>query len=454
MPFFIILGALLGVIIGLLFGDLSGFTNYVGEAYIQLLLMCVYPYVVASLLNGLGRMDSKVASRVFRKSWFFYVLAWIIAIGTMMILGTIFPEPGSPKVIFPSKDGQTIDIVKYFIPGNFLQSVSKNYVPAVVFFAVIFGIAMQRIPKKDTFIEITENIKKSCVIVWNWVVYIAPLGVMALFAETAATIDPHNLEGLLVYILVFFIISIVLTFVILPMIMSSLAPVSYRELLRGVQNGLLLAIVTNLAVVALPVINDFVVKKTKEQGIDETHVKDIVGTQISVAYPLVQLGNFFVAFFIMYASYFYNSPLSISQYFMLPFLTLFSTFGSPSTAVESVNFISTVFNCQGGFNELFVASSSLTRFAQVALSVMGFTFVTLLATLSYYGKLRYHKKRLTQTIIVFITFILLVYAGAKSISSVFERETEIDFHSLKISEDLSEGLNVKVYHDGDIIKIL
>lgn len=451
MPFMILIGGGLGVVTGLLLPELSGILRYVGEIYIQLLLMCVYPYIIASLLHGLGKMDREIASRVFKKSWIFYVAAWLIVLGTMMILGTIFPAPAPPKVIFPSQQGMQVDLIAYFIPGNFFQSISKNYVPAVVFFAVVFGVAMQGIKKKDTFLEITDQIKKACVIIWNWIVYLAPLGVFALFANTAATIDPQNFEGLLIYILIFFIIAIVLTFVILPMIITALVPISNRELIKGIQNGLLLAIVTNLAVVAIPIINDFVIRQSREKGIDKPNLADFVGTQISIAYPLVQLGNLFVAFYILYGSFYFNSPLSFTQHLLLPPLTLLSTFGSPSTAVEAVNFISTVFECQSGFSELFVASSSLTRFAQVAVSVMGFTFVTLLATFYFYGKLVYKPQKLIRAVIVFIVFIGLVYVGAKSISPFFHRTSTISYQDLKISEDLLSNTNAKVFLAGDTV---
>ena len=449
MPVMILLGAILGVMIGVFFGDLVGFLKYIGEAYVQLLLMCVYPYIIASLLNGLGKMDQKIARKVFRKSWMFYVLAWLIVLVTMMILGSIFPAPTKPKVIFPFDQSHHIDLVTYFIPGNFLQSISSNYVPAVVVFAVFFGIAMQRIKNKDTFLEITDQIKRACVIIWNWIVFFAPIGVFALFAQTAATIEPQNIEGLLVYILVFFIIAIVLTFVIFPMIITAFVPISNRSLLRGIQSALLLAIVTSLAVIALPIIHDYVIKQSKERGIDDPHLIDIVGTQISIAYPLAQLGNLFVAFFILFSSYFFHSPLNISQYLLLPPLTLFSTFGSPSSAVNAVDFISSVYHSQGEFKELFVASSSITRFAQVAVSVMGFTFVTLLSTFSFYEKLVFKRSRLIRAGVVFILFSGLVFLGANSISSVFWKTSNISYHKFKISRDLVSGIQATIFKAGD-----
>ena len=68
----------------------------------------------------------------------------------------------------------------------------------------------------------------------------APLGVFALFAGTAGTIEPAQLGGLLVYITLYTIGYIVIAFIILPAILISVAPTTYREILTELQPGLVL----------------------------------------------------------------------------------------------------------------------------------------------------------------------------------------------------------------------
>lgn len=156
MPMLILLGAGMGIFTGIFLGEYASALRFIGEAYVQLLLMCVYPYLIASLLHGLGNMDPATMKKVFSKSWYFYVFAWAIILATMMFLGLMFPSPGVPKVLGHAEYTSHLDLVKLLIPGNLFQSLSGNYVPAVVVFAVFFGIAIQHIKNRQAFLEITE----------------------------------------------------------------------------------------------------------------------------------------------------------------------------------------------------------------------------------------------------------------------------------------------------------
>ena len=53
----VIWGLCLGVAAGLFFGDSAGSLKLLGDAYVRLLQMTVVPYVLVSLINGLGKRD-------------------------------------------------------------------------------------------------------------------------------------------------------------------------------------------------------------------------------------------------------------------------------------------------------------------------------------------------------------------------------------------------------------
>ena len=114
-----------------------------------------------------------------------------------MLLSFIFPISGTPKVIIPETGNVKVNLVNLLIPGNLISSLERNYIPAVVIFSVFFGLAMQRVKNKSTFLEITGQIKNACVVIWNWIVYVAPIGVFALFASTAGTVRQDEIGELL-----------------------------------------------------------------------------------------------------------------------------------------------------------------------------------------------------------------------------------------------------------------
>jgi Na+/H+-dicarboxylate symporter/ABC-type amino acid transport substrate-binding protein len=451
MPMLIVLGAGLGIFTGLFLGEYASVLHFIGDAYVQLLLMCVYPYLIASILHGLGKMDPVIAKRVFRKSWYFYVLAWALILATMMLLGVMFPAPGAPKVLVPAGQTSHFDVVKLLIPGNLFQSLSGNYVPAVVVFAVFFGLAIQHVKNRNAFLEITEQIKTASVRIWNWIVFVAPVGVFALFADVAGTIQSQDVKGILVYIVIVFLSSAVLIFLVLPYLISSFTGLSNRHLIKEIQGALLLAIMTSLSVVALPAINDLIIKLSRDKGVDDPDLPEITGTQVSIAYPFAQLGNLFVIFFILFSGYFFHLPLSLPERMMLPFTTLLSTFGSPSSAVNAVNFMTSIFHLPAGVVDLFVTSNSLTRYAMVAVSVMGFAFVAVLSTLSFYGKLTFRPFRLLRPFLVWGIFLLAVIFGSRSLLPSFWKTHTIPYGQFRLEPELASRVHAKVFNVPDTL---
>jgi Na+/H+-dicarboxylate symporter/ABC-type amino acid transport substrate-binding protein len=442
LPVRILLGAMAGVLTGLLFGEKAAVVSFLGDAYVQLLVMCVYPYLIASLLHGLGKLDSRTSMRVFQQSWHFYLLAWGVSLVFILLLGFVFPLSGTPKVIIPTSGDVRMNLVDMLIPGNLIASLSSNYVPAIAICAVIFGLAIQRAKNKTAILEVTEQIKNACILIWNWIVYIAPIGVFALFAGASGTIKPAEINELLTYFVVFFIGVGVLAFLILPWLISAFTRFSPGKVIREVQSGMLLAIITNLSVVALPMINDIILKMSKEEGVADDNLAEVTGTQISLAYPFAQLGNLFVAFFILFSSFFYQIAFKVSDYFVLPFLTLLSTFGSPSSTVNSVQFLAEVFKLPDGTTQLFVSSSALTRFAQVAASVMGFTFAALLPTLGFYKKLMFRPPRLFVALLfLFLTPAILIIASKKLDPSLWQFHSP-SYYQFSIPEKVKEEIPV------------
>jgi Na+/H+-dicarboxylate symporter len=59
----IIIGLLLGILTGLFLGDRAAHLQWIADAWIRLMQMTVLPYVMMSLIVGLGQMNAPLARK-------------------------------------------------------------------------------------------------------------------------------------------------------------------------------------------------------------------------------------------------------------------------------------------------------------------------------------------------------------------------------------------------------
>jgi len=413
LPGWILIGAVLGIVVGVLLGDRCAVLEPVAMAYVMLLQSVVYPYIMCTLLHGLGQLSPERAARLFRSGWHFLLLIWFITFGVMILICQIIPAPPPPVVIDPTtRTHITKGLLELLIPANLSTDLASNYVPAVVVFCILFGIALQHFPKREGLLDILDIIRGASVTIWRWLVHLAPFAVFAMFARTAGTIDISHLQSLLFYLSLYLGSTFLLAFVILPMLISALVPMRYREVLSSLKAAFVLAAVTTISAVALPFVLEAVQKLAAQCRIDKKDSDEIIQTTLSISYPLAQLGNFFVYVFILFSASYYRIPLRLTEKIVLPFMTLLSCVGCPTSSVNAVGFLGDWLNFPTQVEAFYVETMMVTRYGQVLCSVMGFAFLTILVTMSYYGKLQVNRKRLAQSIFGgFLLFILLSWAS-------------------------------------------
>lgn len=448
LPGWIGVGAVAGLATGILVGEPAGALQPFGTAYVMLLESVVYPYIISSLLHGLASLSPKTAWRLFRKSWPFYMAAWGGTLGICYLLSLAFPAVPAPDMFdaaAPARSGP--ELLDMILPGNIFADLTKNYVPAVVMIAVLFGVALQGVSNKERILDILALVRTACVKIWGWMVHLAPVAVFAMFAVTAGTIEKSEAGGLAAYIGLFLGVTFLLAFIAIPAAISCLAPVKYREVLSLMREALTLAMVTTLSVVALPFIQKAAEKIAQENGIDAEDHQEIIQTSLAVNYPLGQLGNFFVYFFMLFTAFYTGTSLSGGEQMALPFMTLVSCIGSPTSTVNAVDFLSSWLGLPGKPLNLYLETMVITRYGQVALSVMGFAFLTFLMTLNYYGKIRVRLPRLMLSMALVVGLVTGLSLGGHALLVKVLQEPRETYRSLVLRPQITKGVQAKVYKD-------
>lgn len=448
LPGWIGVGAVGGLATGLLVGQPCKVLQPVGTAYVMLLESVVYPYLISSLLHGLGSLSPKTSLRLFSRSWPFYLAAWGLTLGACFLLTFAFPAAPPPIMLDASAPAAAgPPLIELILPGNIFQDLAKNYVPAVVMIAVLFGVALQGAANKHRILDILDLVRTACVKIWGWMVNLAPIAVFAMFAVTAGTIEKTEAGGLAVYVGLFLTVTLLLAFIALPAAISALAPLKYGEVLGYLRQALTLAMVTTMSVVALPFIQQAAEALAKKSGIEADDHQEIIQTSLAVNYPLGQLGNFFVYFFIMFFAFYTRTSLSLGEQAALPFMTLISCVGSPTSTVNAVDFLSQWLHLPGEPLNLYMETMVITRYGQVALSVMGFAFLTFLMTLGYYGKIRVRLSGLLITLAGMAVLVAALSWGGHALISKAMNQPRETYRQLVLSPEITRGVDAKVYQD-------
>lgn len=293
----ILIGMVLGIIWGLLsiklgWNDLtSDWIKPWGTIFINLLKLIAVPLILVSLINGVSNLtDITKLSRIGLKSISLYIFSTVIAITIGLILvnatqpGKLFPD--NKREAFQEKYGISIEsgqkraeMVKEqgplqrvvdIVPDNLFHSMSDNSkMLQVIFFAILFGIAMVMLPEnkvkpvKKLVNSLNEIILKIIEIIMRG----APYGVFALLAalivdvageKMGDTLDLFAALGL--YALTVILGLIFLIVIIYPLFIRIFAKVKYFTFLKGIFPAQLLAFSTSSSAATLPVTMECVEK--------------------------------------------------------------------------------------------------------------------------------------------------------------------------------------------------
>ena len=79
----VIIGLVLGIGSGLFLGEITGNLEIIGTAYIRLLQMTVLPYVLVSIIGGLGRLDATTAQKIGMRGGMVILFLWLLTMLTL-----------------------------------------------------------------------------------------------------------------------------------------------------------------------------------------------------------------------------------------------------------------------------------------------------------------------------------------------------------------------------------
>lgn len=445
----VVSGLLLGIFAGLFFGEYCKILAPIGSIFVMLLEAVLYPFLVSSLIYGLGRLSPENFGKLIKRGWHYYILIWTVTILTLWILMKAIPV-GSPLLIDPLADSESASqFLKLIIPKNLFIDFTSNFVPAVVVFSILLGLAIQRIEKKGSALELFDVISKSCLLIWKGIIKFSPIAVFALFANLFGTITITQFDNLLIYLLLFIAASLILTFWIVPGLISAFIDFPITRIIKEMRDGIFMSAVTILPVTAIPFIFQVVDKFTEEKNFDKNDEYSIKETVLSFSYPLTQLGNLFVYLFMGFCIFYYKHPVDLMEQLLMPVLTLLSSFGTPITTLNSISFLSSWLGFTQNNTDLYVELMTITRYFQVIASAAGLYFITIIVTFAFFKRIKFNKARLVVHLILPFIILCATSYGLYMFEAWLSPKRPNPYLSFSLPMSVQSGVNATIYKDRD-----
>ena len=296
--------ALAALILGLVAGSFSGgvgirgpalaVAGFVGALWLNALKMTVIPLVVALLVVGIAKSaEAAHAGRIAGRS-----VLWIVIICTLssvfgavaiLLLTGIFPLSRATAAGLQSALGgienkapQSLpgiaDFFKGVIPENVVSAAANGDILPLVVFSVLFALALGSISEngRRLLVSVFEAIGDALLVIIEWVLWIAPLGVFALALVVGAAAGGAAFAGLGHYIVLISAIGVLVTIAAYPLaiFVGRIPPVTFTRSMIAPEA---VAISTRSSLASLPAM----LEASREMGISE-QVADVT-LPISVA---------------------------------------------------------------------------------------------------------------------------------------------------------------------------
>ncbi|MGD8510772.1 MAG: cation:dicarboxylase symporter family transporter [Gammaproteobacteria bacterium] len=386
----VVWGLALGILTGVFLGEPAGSLKIFGDAYVRLLQMTVVPYVFVSLISGLGRLGVDHARQLGARGGVLILFLWGLTLATLVALPLGYPDWESGAFFSTTliSEKQQFDPLLLYIPANPFYSLANTILPAVVVFSILVGIALISVPNKEGLLRGLDNLSQTLMRITNWVVKLTPYGIFAIAASASGTMRPEALEKLQIYLWVYVAIWTILTFLVLPMLVSRSTAFSFGEVLRRARTVMITAIATGSVLVVLPMIADSCKELLRKHGLDSPDSRTTVDVLVPTAYSFPSAGTLLGLGFILFAAWYAGSPLAADQYPQFLIMGMLTAFGQ---MVVALPFLLDMFRLPADLFQLYLLGGVVTARLATGLAAMHGVVICLLGATALMGAMSWRR---------------------------------------------------------------
>jgi Na+/H+-dicarboxylate symporter len=260
----ILIGATLGITVGIIGGESATLLSPIGEIFIRLLQTVIVPLVFFSLVAGITQLESMEKLRtVGLKTVSFYGItaffATLIGVGMALLLSpgkgsTAFDEVSSVvQAADPTADFSFIDNLVQWVPNNPIAAMAEGSMLQIIIFSIITGLALVSLGERGKpLVSIFQRGSELSIRMAELVVTLAPYGIFALMANASGSFGSDFLIQALRYVIADVAGLAVILLVVYPALILSMTRTSPLKFYKQCSSAMLVAASTTSSGATLP----------------------------------------------------------------------------------------------------------------------------------------------------------------------------------------------------------
>ena len=320
----IFLALVLGVFVGWLAPEFASKLNPLAIIFLKMVKMIIAPLLFATLVIGIaGHGDIKSIGKVGLKTLIYFEVVTTLALVIGLSVGNIFkPGSGFGVVVNPSHlqaaaemasvspHHSFTDMVVNIFPTSVIQAMAEGNLLQIVVFSIFFALAICAVGQKSKpILDVLNSLSEVMFKFTEYVMYFAPIGI---FGAIASTVGENGVGILVSYAKVIFSLyfALALFVAIVLFIACKIVKISFRNLIRAIQEPALLAFSTASSEAALPKAMEIM----EQFGVP----KNIVGFVMPTGYTFNLDGStLYLALGVLFATQIVGIDLTFQQQLMM-----------------------------------------------------------------------------------------------------------------------------------------
>jgi Na+/H+-dicarboxylate symporter len=375
----ILLGLVLGLLVGFIFGEKVAFLRIFGDIFLKMIKMTIAPLIFVTVTHVFcSNVGGEKMGKVAFKSILFYKVATVIT-AVFGICVAVFFKPGVGIHILPETIGastvQVMDtskmtineMVLHIFPDNLFVAFYKTDIIQILVFSCFFGIAISRLSHHTSnIVRAVDSISKVILYMIGMIIKFTPIGIFGIMAYLAGTQELSTFKSLFYLVLMIYGCGFVVGYIFygVTLLCYGLNPIPFFKKVFEVQS---FAFLVSSSAASIPLAK---LVASKKMGVSEGTASLAVslGGGFNMSGTALHLGA--TAIFLAQV---YGADLGMAQYVQIVVLSIMLTMGAVGIPAASLVMMPVILSAIGVPPEYVAVYVGIDRFLDMVRSMLNAT---------------------------------------------------------------------------------